>query len=224
MKIAVIAGTPVDTRMGVEYLNKKTPQNETVYLPCADSPRECHLFQMSDEASKYAHMKNLFERAMREGVRHFFIYCNSLSTTFDYPALAKELGVYCVTPLDAYAALAERYGCVGVIAANDQATAGIERAFTAKNPTCYVLGTGDLRLVEDIEKGFRDEGADYLPEAIIRRRRIDSLCEFYRANGAEALVLGCTHFPYLKEALAAKTPLPIIDPADIMYDLLTLNQ
>ena len=34
--------------------------------------------------------------------------------------------------------------------------------------------------------------------------------------GAQALVLGCTHFPYFKAALAAKTELPLVDPAEEM--------
>ena len=38
--------------------------------------------------------------------------------------------------------------------------------------------------------------------------------------GAEALVLGCTHFPYFKEALAARTALPLVDPAEEMLRLL----
>jgi len=37
----------------------------------------------------------------------------------------------------------------------------------------------------------------------------------------EALVLGCTHFPYFKEALAARTGLPLVDPAEEMLRLLT---
>jgi len=34
-------------------------------------------------------------------------------------------------------------------------------------------------------------------------------------------VLGCTHFPYFKEALAARTRLPLVDPAEEMLRLLT---
>lgn len=48
-KIAVIAGTPVDTRMGVDYLNNKAPGIETVYLPLENDPIACHIFQMQTE-------------------------------------------------------------------------------------------------------------------------------------------------------------------------------
>ena len=220
MKIAVIAGTPVDTKMGVEYLAEKDPQAETIYLPCADSPRECHVFQMQSEDEKYKGMEKLFEDAIAQGADRFFIYCNSLSSTVDFSALADELNVKCVTPLDVYAKLAAGYKCVGLIAANNQATGGIEKVFTDANPDCYVIGTGLLNLVENIESGFRKEGPAYLPEAIVDRLHLRELCSFYERNGAEALVLGCTHFPYLKDALSKITVLPIIDPADIMYDML----
>ena len=36
----------------------------------------------------------------------------------------------------------------------------------------------------------------------------------------EALILGCTHFPYFKEALALQTTLPLIDPAEEMVKLI----
>ena len=39
-----------------------------------------------------------------------------------------------------------------------------------------------------------------------------------KACGAEALLLGCTHFPCLREELEKICRLPIIDPADMMYE------
>ena len=47
------------------------------------------------------------------------------------------------------------------------------------------------------------------------------LTESILSCGMEAMVLGCTHFPYCKEALAARTDLPLIDPAEEMIRLLT---
>ena len=37
--------------------------------------------------------------------------------------------------------------------------------------------------------------------------------------GAEAVVLGCTHFPYVKEALERRTSLPVLDPAERLAEL-----
>jgi glutamate racemase len=32
------------------------------------------------------------------------------------------------------------------------------------------------------------------------------------------VVIGCTHFPYIKDELAKLTSLPLVDPADEMFD------
>lgn len=208
-KLSVIAGTPVDTRMGVDYISRKGGF-EPVYMPCFDNPRMCHVFQMSDEAEKYAFMEKHFKKGMAEGIDEFFIYCNSLSGAFDFGKLAETLGVKVVTPLDAYKKLAKSYSRLGVIAANSQATAGIEKAFTGENPSCYIMGLGMLQLVEAVESK--------MPQAeIVEKYSLDGLVDFFNANGAEALLLGCTHFPYFKDAIRG---IKVIDPADVMYELL----
>ncbi len=43
---------------------------------------------------------------------------------------------------------------------------------------------------------------------------------FFKANGCEAIVPGCTHCLWFKNEISALTDLPVIDPADIMYDSL----
>ena len=165
---------------------------------------------MANEEEKYGFMEKHFKKAMAEGIDEFFIYCNSLSGAFDFPGLAKALNVKVVTPLDAYAKLAQSSSRLGVIAANSQATAGIEKAFTRENPQCYILGLGMLELVEAVERKMP-------PDEIARKYSLNRLIEFFKANNAEALVLGCTHFPYFKEALKG---MDVIDPADVMYELL----
>ena len=56
------------------------------------------------------------------------------------------------------------------------------------------------------------------PEEIVEKCGIAHLVKYIEACGAEALVLGCTHFPYIKEELSKMTSLPIIDPADEMFE------
>ena len=58
------------------------------------------------------------------------------------------------------------------------------------------------------------------PEELVERHHLAELAGWFRSCGMEALVLGCTHFPYFKEALAARTSLPLIDPAEEMLRLL----
>lgn len=210
MKTAVIAGTPIDTRMGVDFLRSRDPEIETVFLPFASTPRECHLFQLGEYAQKQTQMRAHLEKASSAGVRDFFIYCNSLSSSVDFHALAAETGCRIITPGTAYTQLASRFNTIAVLAANCQTPRWAEDVFNAVNPAGYVYGTGCLRLVEAVERG--DAPAD-----IVKVFRLDSLCAWYAAAGAEALVLGCTHFPYFADALREVCPLPVIDPAEVMY-------
>ena len=135
MKIAVIAGTPVDTQMGIDYLHQRDAGLETVFLPCASDPRACHLFQVKSPEEKTATMRELYRSAIDIGIRYFFVYCNSLSSAVDFDTLSESLGVKTVTPMRAYEKLALDYNILGLLAANNQSTKGIEDRFTAVNPS-----------------------------------------------------------------------------------------
>ena len=213
MKVAVIAGTPVDTRMGVEYLRRRDPSIETMPYPCAEDPRGCHLFQIAGDAEKQAHMEEIYRRAIDEGAERFFIYCNSLSSSVDFESISERFGVRTATPMSAYGRIAGMYDTIGVLAANNQCTKGIEDRFTAVNRKGYVIGIGNLKLTEAVECGMD-------PAAIAERFDFAGMCALFEANGCEAIVLGCTHFPYFIRELSALTALPVIDPADIMYESL----
>lgn len=212
-KVAVIAGTPVDTAMGVEFLKSKDAQIAAVAFPANNSPREQHLFQLSAYESKHRRMSEIFDSAEAQGIRDFFIYCNSLSGAFDFDSFAAERGVNIYTPLQVYRQLGQSFDRAAVIAANNQSTAGIERSLFEKNPNVNVMGLGWLELVYAVENRLP-------PEKIIRDFALDRLCRFFEDNGAECLILGCTHFPYFQRELEKYTALPVINPADMMYEML----
>ena len=142
-----------------------------------------------------------------------FVYCNSLSSSVDFPTLARETGLRIVTPLDVYRHLAPSYGRLGLIAANAQGLAGIERTLLTANPELDLLGACLLPVVLSIEAGLP-------PRELVKQHHLGELAEWYRTCGMDALILGCTHFPYFKEALAEQTSLPLIDPAQEMVRLL----
>ena len=151
---------------------------------------------------------------MAQGCRRAFVYCNSLSAAVDFPGLAEETGMRIVTPLDVYRRLALRYRALGVIAANAQGLSGIEKVLLEANPALDLLGACALPVVLAVEAGMS-------PEELVERHRLAALAAWFADGGMEALVLGCTHFPYFKEALAARTGLPLVDPAEEMLRLLT---
>ena len=131
----------------------------------------------------------------------------------DFTPIARETGLNIVTPLDVYRQLAPRYRSLAVIAANAQGAAGIERTMLAVNPALTLRTAGLLPVVLSIEAGEE-------PEALIARHRLPELCAWFEDAGAEALVLGCTHFPYFREALEGQIRLPVLDPAEEMLRLL----
>lgn len=212
-KVAVIAGTLVDTAMGVAYLNKKDPEIEAAAYPATDSPKAGQLFQLSPMEQKRKRFEEIFGDAERRGIRDFFIYCNSLSGVFDFEGFAAERGDRVYTPLQVYRELGGQYTRSAVIAANNQSTAGIERSLYERNPDAVVFGLGSLALVSAVEDKLS-------PEEIVESFDLTGLMRFFEKNRTECLILGCTHFPYFQEALAKRTSLPIINPADVMYDKL----
>ena len=209
--VAVLAGTPVDTRMGAEVLRARglRPLN----CPVSRHPLEQAAFQVKSREEKNAVLTGILRGAMEKGCGSAFIYCNSLSGSADFPTLACELGVRIVTPMDAYGKMARQYSRLAVIAYNGQALAGIDTAMVRANPDIILIPVGTPTVTHDIERGLD-------ADEIIRRNHIDSLARYFEDCGCEALVLGCTHFPYVADALRAYTELPLLDPAEEMLRLL----
>ena len=219
IKTVVIAGTPVDTKMGVEYLEKRsaeycTPVCKPIYRPAAEDCDAQVRFQYSDYDNKRRRMDEIFDPAIEEGIEDFFIYCNSLSGAFDFEPYAAEKGVKVYTPLQIYRDLGKRFSRVGVIAANNLSTYNIEKTLMEGNPDIYVIGSGNMAIVSAIEAGLP-------PAEIIVKCGIGHMIRYMETCGCEALILGCTHFPYLREEVDKLCSIPVIDPADEMFSAMT---
>lgn len=218
-RIAVIAGTNVDTRMGVDYFERRCGRLglsgfEAIYCPVSATCDDQVRFQYSGDAEKRAQIDAIFDTEISAGTQDFFIYCNSLSGSFDFDSYAAEKGVRVVTPLHVYRTLGSRFGRVGVMAANNISAHGIEDAMMSVNPNIYVIGSGNMAVVSAIEEGLA-------PAEIVKQCGIEQLLRYMEACGCEAVILGCTHFPYLKEEIEKLTKLEVIDPADMMFDMMT---
>ena len=190
--IAVLAGTPVDTRMGVAYLEERGLPG--VPFPLSRGPREQTAFQHVPAADKRRQALAVLRGAMAQGCRRAFVYCNSLSAAVDFPGLAEETGMRIVTPLDVYRRLAPRYRALGVIAANAQGLSGIEKVLLEANPALDLLGACALPVVLAVEAGMP-------PEELVERHRLAALAAWFADGGMEALVLGCTHYPLLRSTM-----------------------
>jgi glutamate racemase len=177
-------------------------------------PLEQAAFQVKSREEKHAVLRGILRDAMEKGCGSAFIYCNSLSGATDFPSIASELALRIVTPMSAYGIYARDYSRLAVVAYNGQALAGIDTAMVRANPDILPQPAGIPEVTIDIEKGLS-------PDEIIRRRHLAELMAYLAACGCEALVLGCTHFPYLTDALRAYTSLPLLDPAEEMVRQLT---
>ena len=165
VKTAVIAGTPVDTQMGVEYIERKMheagcePGFMPLYCPAAIDCDDQVKFQYSDDDEKRAIMDNIFDQAIQDGARDFFIYCNSLSGAFDFDSYAlrksidsgEDIRIY--TPLQVYRRLGSAYGRVGVMAANNLSAHGIEEALMAAIEA-ILFAMGDSVEIADLAKAL----------------------------------------------------------------------
>lgn len=210
MSIAVIAGTPVDTRMGVDLI--KGRGGEAQGFPVSQTPEEQTAFQVGSQSAREEAVGAILDRIKDRGMDRVLVYCNSLSATIDARALAGDRGLRIWTPMDVYGEIARQYRRVGVLTANSQGAAGVERAMVNASPGTLVFGAADLRLVLGVEAGTP-------PEELVDGCGLGHLLRFFEGNGAEAVVLGCTHFPYVKEALQKRTSLPILDPAERLAEL-----
>ena len=215
-RVAVLAGTPVDTA------NSETEGQYILplYEPVSESCDAQLKFQYSDDDQKFAVMNNIFDPLIEDGVRDFFVYCNSLSGSFDFDSYAVRKSFECghdirvCTPLQVYRRLGESYSRIGVMAANNLSAYAIEEALMSARSDIYVIGTGNMAIVRAIEDGLS-------PAEVVETCGLADMVKYMESCGAEAIVLGCTHFPYIREELAKLTDLPLIDPADKMYEALT---
>ena len=172
--IAVLAGTPVDTRMGVAYLEERGLPG--VPFPLSRGPREQTAFQHAPAADKRRQALAVLRGAMAQGCRRAFVYCNSLSAAVDFPGLAEETGMRIVTPLDVYRRLAPCYRALGVIAANAQGLSGIEKVLLEANPALDLLGACALPVVLAVEAGMP-------PEELVERHRLAALAAWFADGG-----------------------------------------
>lgn len=210
-KIAVIAGTPIDTLMGAEFLKSKGLETEE--FPVSENPVEQTKFQSMPQETKELEMKKIIKTIKSKGIEKILVYCNSLSSAVDMEKLSKEEEIVIVTPMDAYKRIAVNYDSVGVFAANNQGLAGIERTIVEKNKNCNVIGIGILPVVLDVE-------AKKEAKNIIADNHLDLAVEFFEENKVEAIILGCTHFPYFEKELKKCTKLEIINPSETMHKIL----
>ena len=213
MKVVVLAGAPVDTQMGVDLIEANGGVG--IYKPTANTPDEQRLLQYGIGEGLKERVVEILSSEKALGNEKAMVYCNSLSAAVDMVEIAEELKMQIVTPFDAYFEYAKDYNKIFVMAANAQSTAKIEEIILKSNPDLISSTFGYHGLVVAIEN--KEE-----PAEIVERLGIVELMDWFNKSDMEALILGCTHFPYIIEELKKLTDKPIIDPAKYMLNQLGL--
>ena len=210
MKIAVMAGTPIDSKLGENLLNSYG-YNDIVLVPISNNPVEQTTFQSLNDSERKKIIVEIIEQLKEKNCEVIFVYCNSLSSVVDFDRLAIEHNIKIVTPMQMYRNLGLEYEYLAVMAANSHGLTGVENNLYVSNPSLSVLGLSMLELVKAIEEENR-------PEKIVKDFNFEVLFNYFEQTKVEAVVLGCTHFPYIKKELEKITNLPIIDVGVFMIN------
>lgn len=213
MKVAVFAGTYVDTKMGSDLLEKNN--FETILYPISKNPKEQSKLQFYSVEELTNIVKEKIEDAKENGAEKIFIYCNSLSVAIDLKYLRETTGMEIITPIDVYKNLDKKYKNIAIIAANSKSAFKIDQIL-CEEEFRNIVAIGNLTLVEAIEDKLN-------PEEIIKLLALDKLADYFNEIEREKLdliILGCTHFPYIMKELEKLTDIKILDPAAEMIKML----
>lgn len=210
MKIAVMAGTPIDSQLGEDLL-KKYGYKDIVKIPISKKPVEQTTFQALDDSEREDIIVEIINKIKEQQCSAIFVYCNSLSSVVDFDRLALENKINIITPMQMYRNLGLEYKYLAVMAANSHGLTGVENNLYLSNPELKVFGLSMLELVKAIE----DKNS---PDKIVADFDFKNLFNYFEQTEVEAVVLGCTHFPYIKEELEKITELPIIDVGVFMVN------
>ena len=213
--IGLIAGTPTDTCFGLNFLQSRNYQG--IGLPISETPQAQTQLQALSKEKLTQHVLATVKQLAEEGADCCMIYCNSLSGAIDIDTINASSNIPLVTPLDVYAELTMQYRNFGLLAANCQSCANVERIILEHNPTAKVIGIGNLQIVEDIEVGLK-------PEKIISLHALTDLTDALVKSGVQVFILGCTHFDYFFDELLAITQgIKLFQPSERMLELLLLK-
>ena len=210
MKIAVMAGTPIDSQLGEDLL-KKYGYKDIVKIPISKKPVEQTTFQALDDSEREDIIVETINKIKEQQCSAIFVYCNSLSSVVDFDRLAIENEINIITPMQMYRNLGLEYKYLAVMAANSHGLTGVEKNLYLSNPELKVFGLSMLELVKAIEEKNS-------PRKIVANFDFENLFNYFEQTEVEAVVLGCTHFPYIKEELEKITELPIIDVGVFMIN------
>ena len=184
------------------------PGADTVYL--GDTARVPYGTKSAETVTQYS-LRNAAFLARHE-IDLLVVACNTASAVA-LPALGAALRVPVlgvVEPGARAAARASRSGRIGVIGTQGTVASGAyQRAIAAARPGAEVIARACPLFVPLAEEGWTDP-RDEVVRGIVRRYLAP-----LREAAVDTLVLGCTHYPLLRDAIAAELPgVALVDSAE----------
>lgn len=203
----------------VKAVMSRLPGERLVYL--GDTARVP--YGTRSQATVLRYSRNAARFLLRHSVKLVLIACNTASAAA-LDVLADELSVGvlgAVEPGAKAAAAATRSGVIGVIGTLATVRSGAYvRAISRLRPTAQVVAQACPLLVPLVEEGWTNPD-DPVSHLILRRY----LTDLHRQSPElDTLVLGCTHYPLLRAALAEVVaelwshPVTLVDSAQAMAD------
>ncbi|MGC3997912.1 MAG: glutamate racemase [Anaeromyxobacter sp.] len=186
------------------------PSADTVYL--GDTARVPYGTKSAETVTQYS-LRNARVLA-RRGIDLLVVACNTASAVA-IPALRAELPVPVlgvVEPGARAAARASRTGRIGVIGtAGTVASGAYQAALRRERPDAVVVARACPLFVPLAEEGWTD------PEDPVVQGVVARYLAPFAADGVDTLVLGCTHYPLLKAAIARALPgIRLVDSAEVV--------
>lgn len=194
------------------------PAERLVYL--GDTARVPYGTRSSHTVVRYA--RTCARHLARRGIKLLVVACNTVSAVA-LPMLRVELDIPVlgvIGPGARAGVRATRAHRLGVIAtAGTVASGAYPRAVAAVSTRTEVVQRSAPLLVPLVEEGWLEGEVP----SLVARRYLEPLV----AQGVDALVLGCTHYPLLAEIIGAEAsalsphPVAIVDSADATADELS---
>ncbi|MFN7725802.1 MAG: glutamate racemase [Rubrivivax sp.] len=177
----------------LQALRRQLPQESLLYI--ADSAHAPY----GDRPTAYIETRALAltEHLQQAGAKAVVVACNTATVVAVHTLRQRyALPIVALEPAIKPAVAASRSGVVGVLATSRTLeSAAVQRLRQRHGGTTRVLGQACPGLVEQVERGELDSPATL---ALLR-----SFIEPLLAQGADTLVLGCTHYPFLRTQIQA---------------------
>jgi glutamate racemase len=177
-------------------LSRLLPHEDLVYF--GDTGRVPYGGRSRETIVKYARQDVAFLRTF--DLKAIVIACGTVSTTALDTLVAETplpvVGV--VAPAVEAAVAATKSGSIGLIGTRASIRTGAyEAAIHARKPDAHILAAACPLLVPLVENGRHRPG-----DTVVETVTAEYLAPF-REAGVDTLVLGCTHYPLLKEIIGA---------------------